>query len=144
MDNSYIPKTQKGLFGNIWAWVIGIVLIVGSVLLIGGVTGWITAPWKGKLEQRQQVNSGNYRIVAYNQFFDECASITTDEQNLQAFYRQLQTATGDDKIRIETNITANIVDVNQAINQYNADAQKSGTVGQFRASSVFQCVGTSP
>lgn len=113
------------------------VVVAGIVIAIGAwAFSWFAAPYQGKLAARQQIQSGNYRIQAYQQFFSECASVTTAEENLKQFYSDLKAAKGADKSRIETNITANVVDVNDAINTYNQQAQQSYTVGQFRASSL--------
>ena len=159
MDDMYVPKTNKGLFAYFSGWVvalIGLFVLIGIVMAVGTwAFNWFAAPYQGKLQARQQIQgSGDFRIQAYNHFFDQCASITTAEQNLQQFYAQLKTAKGDDRTRIETNITANVIDVNGAINQYNEDAQKSYTIGQFRSSNlpysipayqkgqVFTCAGS--
>lgn len=64
----YTPRSQKGFFGNVTLWVIGILVLVG---LVGGITfgvRWLTAPAKGKLQAREQINSGSFRIAAYNPF----------------------------------------------------------------------------
>jgi hypothetical protein len=126
--------------GKLAAWTIGgvVLLVVIGIIFAVGAWGfnWFAAPYQGKLQARQQINSGDFRIQAYNQFFDNCASIQTDEQNLKQFYSDLKTAPKSDQSRIRTNITANMVDVNSAINQYNADSHKSYTVGQFKSSNL--------
>lgn len=141
MDDMYIPKSNKGLFAYFSGWVvalIGLFTIIGIVMAVGtwGLN-WFAAPYQGKLQARQQIQgSGDFRIQAYNHFFDLCASVTTMDQALQASYQQLEGATGDDRTRIETNITAQLNDRNDAANQYNVDAEKSYTVGQFRANNL--------
>lgn len=136
MDNMYEPKTQKGLFGNIALWVLGILALTIFVLLILWGVGWVAAPWQGKLQARQQIQSGNFRIQAYNQFFDKCASVTTLDQALKQTLASEKTDTGSDLTRDRINFTAQLNDRNDAANTYNADARKSYTLGQFKASSL--------
>jgi hypothetical protein len=128
--------TRRGIVGEAWFWIAMVILAI--VLVAGLVFGirWITAPAKGKLSAREQINSGNYRIAAYDHFFNLCASIQTNEQALAASYSELSTANGDDKGRIGTNITGQLIARNEAANQYNADARKGYTLGQFRSSQL--------
>lgn len=65
-----------------------------------------------------------------------CAAVQSDEARLAAQRVELKSATGDDKSRVEANIAGITADRADAINQYNADAQKSYTIGQFRASGL--------
>jgi hypothetical protein len=121
-------------------WVIFLValfVVIGVVLAIGTWGfNWFAAPYQGKLQARQQINSGAFRIQAYDNFFNQCAQIQTDEQALQASYAELKTASKDDRSRIQTNITGQLIDRNEAANQYNADSHKSYTVGQFKSSNL--------
>lgn len=129
----YTPKNQRGFFGNITLWIIGVLILIG---LVGGVTfgvRWLTAPAKGKLQAREQINSGAFRIAAYNHFFDVCIAVQTDETRLAAQKAELKTAPKDDVARIQANIAGIISDRAEAINEYNADARKSYTIGQFKS-----------
>lgn len=137
MSNIWTPKSQKGLYGNAVAWLAGILLLVG--LIAGIVFGirWVTAPVKGKLQAREQINSGSFRIAAYNHFFDLCASVQTKEQTIVALEQELATKpTADRRSQIEASITANRAGRADDINTYNADAHKSYTIGQFRSSGL--------
>ncbi len=136
MSEPFIPTTQKGAYANAVAWVLGILAIVGIVAGITFGVRWLTAPVKGKLQAREQINSGAFRIAAYNHFFDLCASIQGLEGQLAAQRVELATSTGDDKARVEANIAGIQGARQQAIAEYNADAQKSYTIGQFRASGL--------
>lgn len=130
----YEPQTQKGLFANGVAWILGGFALVLVLVGISWGVGWVAAPFHGKLQARQQINSGSFRIAAYNHFFDLCAAIQSDDARLDAQLVQLPTAKGDDVSRIETNIAGITSDRADAINQYNADASKSYTIGQFKSS----------
>lgn len=118
-------------------------LSVGSVAL-GYGWAWFAAPWVGKLEARQEINSGASRIVNYEHFFNLCASVQTNEKQLDAFQAELKAVEAmpdaRDRSREVARITANIAGVTAGraggINQYNADARKSYTQGQFRDASL--------
>jgi hypothetical protein len=43
---------------------------------------------------------------------------------------------GDDKQRVQTNITGQLTARSRGVAQYNADARKDYTIGQFRASDL--------
>jgi len=134
VSDMWEPQTQKGVFGNIVLWVIGLFALGVVVTLMAWGFGWVFAPAKGKLEARQQINSGSFRIASYDHFFDLCAAVQSDEARLAAQKVELRTATGDDRQRIEANIAGITADRADAVNQYNADAAKSYTEGQFRSS----------
>lgn len=136
MDKAYVPRTQRGLFGNIALWVGGILAFTAIVWGISFAAGWVTAPWSGKLQARQQINSGDFRIQAYNHFFDLCASVQTLDEALNQTAVAEKTDTGSDLSRDQINFTAQLNSRNDAANQYNADSHKGYTVGQFKAASL--------
>lgn len=117
--------------------------IIGGLVLLGGiivgvfVIQWGTAPVRGKLSAREQIQSGSNRIVSYNHFFDLCASIQATEAVLSASLDELKsTSNADDKERVRTNITGLRAQRARSIAQYNVDARKNYTIGQFRSSSL--------
>jgi len=136
MDKAYVPQTQRGLFGNMALWVIGLVVLGAVITASLWGFGVIFAPQIGKGEARKQINSGDFRIQAYDHFFNACASIQGLEGQLDAQKEALSTATGDTRDRILTNIAGIQGARSQAIAQYNADARKGYTIGQFRASDL--------
>lgn len=136
MNDYYVPGTQKGVFGNATAWVLATLALIGVVVSIIGVVRWVSAPTRGKLQAREQINSGAFRIAAYNHFFDLCAAVQSDEARLEAQYVSLSTATGEDVARIQANIAGITSDRADAVNEYNADASKDYTVGQFKSSKL--------
>jgi hypothetical protein len=126
-------KVVLGIIGSILlAFIVGFLIW----LLAFGIQ-WGTAPARGKLQAREQIQSGNYRIQAYNHFFDLCASVQTMDQALNQSYSDLATSTSDDdRERIRTNISGQMNTRNDAVNTYNADSHKSYTVGQFKSSNL--------
>lgn len=116
--------------------MVGIVLAV--LLLWVGVYAfrWVTAEPRGKLQAREAIQSGDFRIAAYNHFYDLCASVQAVEATLDASMTELETAPADDKQRIRTNITGLIGQRARSIAEYNVDARKSYTAGQFRATDL--------
>lgn len=120
----------------------GIALI--ATLYLAGIFGTIGQAHVNAYIAKKTVNSRiaeqthqpGYKIEAYNHFYDLCASVQTMESSLDAQYTELKTATGDDRSRIEANIAGLQSARADAINQYNADARKSYTLGQFRDSGL--------
>jgi parvulin-like peptidyl-prolyl isomerase len=131
---------MKTVVGFILAFLAGFAIVVGIATLAGAIQ-WSTADVRGKLDAREQIHaSGDYRIQAYEHFFNLCASVQTNEQSLDAQYDELNAAKDigdkDNEARILANIAGIRAARQDAINQYNADAHKDYTLGQFRASSL--------
>lgn len=144
MNRAYVPETQKGAFGNVTAWIAASLVLAGVIAAVFFAVEWATAPAKGKLEARKAINSGSFRIAAYDHFFNLCASVQTDDARLDAQATELSTATGDDIQRVQANIAGLTADRAEAINEYNADARKSYTIGQFRSSQLPYQLPTDP
>lgn len=125
--------------------VLGVIalIVVSIVIAIGHwAFSWWAAPYQGKLQARQQIQSGNNRIQAYQQFFDECAAVQVMDQALNQSYAELGVAGKGDASRIETNITAQLNARNTAAAQYNAQSHESYTNAQFKASSLPYEIGS--
>lgn len=121
---------------RVWAGVFGILavlaLTVGLIFAFGGAS-WITAPFRGEVEKRNLTEgSGTYRIAAYEEFYDTCATIQSLEDDLALME--------EDKSLPENQRSANIFALtsarNKLIREYNADAQKEDTQAHFRASDL--------
>ncbi len=93
-----------------------------------------TAGVHGRGEAKKQLQSAGYRISAYDHFFDLCASVQNDEASLDAQF-DLLTTTSQTNI-VEVNIAALKANRMRGINQYNADASKDYTLGQFQSSKL--------
>ncbi|PXY21148.1 hypothetical protein [Prauserella muralis] len=120
-----------------------VALIVAAAIAAMAIFGWgwfkrSTAEFRGTTEQRERtVADPDYRITAYDRFFDLCAAVQSKEATLAALQDELGTEPPTTRV---TQIRANLTAVTAAraadINQYNADAEKAGTAGQFRASNL--------
>ena len=122
-----------------WALFIVVVLVMAFMWMFGvGLFQRETAGFRGDVKATEQVQgSGQYRIAAYDHFFDLCSSIqsTSDQiKNLEA-----QVASEEDPVYkrdLRQSVAALQNQRASAIRQYNADAAKEGTVGQFRDSGL--------
>jgi hypothetical protein len=125
---------------------IGVAAIVVSLILgVMYVFGWgffstTTAPWRGAVEKRGLVEgNGSYRIAAYDHFFDLCAQVQSNEASIKNLRRELTAKpkpTDERAMQINASITALENSRAENINQYNADAAKKYTEGQFRSSGL--------
>jgi hypothetical protein len=143
-ENVSYPAKDVVRSGGIFTFGVG-TLVVGLVLGFMYVFGWgffaqTTAPWRGYTQQREQVEgSGSYRIAAYNHFFDLCAQVQSNESSIRNLRRELTSKPAPSEARalqINASITALENSRSGNIYQYNADAAKSYTVGQFRGSGL--------
>jgi len=114
-----------------------VVIIVAVILLIVAIwaltVAW--APWKGAGDQRKATQgNAQYRIAAYDEFFNACEAIAAKERIIERYREQLETATSpDEKSRLNAAITAESNVRDEMIADYNADAAKADTRGDFRA-----------
>jgi hypothetical protein len=144
-DDLSFKDTNKTFFKGagwvIWFGALGLVviLIFSAMALFGfGLFSQKTANFRGETAKRNQVEgSGEFRRTAYDHFFDLCTQIQGKEALLKSSKEQLNATTDDQlKSRIQTNITALTGQRLQQIAQYNNDANKSYTVGQFRSNAL--------
>lgn len=110
-------------------WIIGGFATLIIIGIIGYAFNWWFAPYKGKLEKRIEVQSGEYRKQAYEKFYDLCVAIQRKQVSLIAQQSLLETA--NNKQRINTRIAALKAQLQSDISQYNMDARKIKTKGQF-------------
>jgi len=116
-------------------WIIGFGSLLGIAAIIGGVWAfrYFTAPISGRVEAQVTIQSGANRIQAYNHFFDLYAAIKSYDALIKAQEDELASTTStDEQERIRANIAGIRGQKARAIQQYNADAKKSYTIGQFR------------
>lgn len=124
------------------AWRIGLAVLAACLfavvlsMILGGLS-WVTAPFRGALDQREKtVADGDYRIAAYDEFFNSCEAIAAKERIIERYEEQLSTAEGDQKARLQAAVTGESNARDELIADYNADAAKAGTRGQFRSSDL--------
>lgn len=136
MSDMYgVPRRR--LVGEAWFWIVMVLVAIFALsALVFGIR-WITAGPKGKLQAREQIQSGNSRISAYNHFFDLCAAVQSDEAAIGSLKEELGTGpTASRRTQIQASLTALRSGRAEKINQYNADARKDYTIGQFRSSGL--------
>lgn len=124
--------------GNVHPWhfvftIIGI-LLAFWVLSIGiWGFGVATAGIYGRGEAHKQLNSAEFRITSYNHFFEACSSIQGLEGSIDELTTQLDATTSErDRGIVLSSLTGTKAARHQAIADYNADARKNYTEGQFR------------
>ena len=119
--------------------LIGVGIVATIALVAGGAWAirYFTAPIEGRVGAQERIQSAPHRIVAYNHFFDLCAGVRADEVALDAQMEQLQATTDAFQgARVRTNITGLIGHRASLIEEYNANARKDYTEGQFRDSDL--------
>lgn len=118
-----------------------IVAIITSFLVAvygGGLLQRMTADFRGETSQIEQTQAdADYRIGAYDQFYDKCSGVQSIESKIVNLTDELE-AVEDEKRKsvLNTSITASKNKRAEMINDYNADARKEATRGQFRASDL--------
>lgn len=97
-----------------------------------------TADFRGETGQIEdtQANS-SYRISAYDDFYDSCASVKSIESKIENLVDELENAEeAQRKSILNTSITAAKNKRAELIESYNADARKEATRGQFKSSDL--------
>lgn len=141
MSNDW--QTAGDIGRGVAALLVGIAAFILLILVIGAMFlfsfGWFsqsTADFRGRVGVAEKTKANaNFRIASYDHFYDLCASVQSKESTIQA----LKAEAPSDAARasqVQGAITANLIQRNASINQYNADARKAGTSGQFRASDL--------
>lgn len=118
---------------------IGAFVLVAALMVGGFAFNWFTAEPRGALEAREQIlGSGDFRIQAYDRFFNQCAAIQSDEGRIQSLQTELETTNPSPSRvgQINASLTAIRSSRLEKINEYNADAGRNYTVGQFRDSDL--------
>jgi len=96
------------------------------------------APIIGETERIETVNSGEFRIRAYNQFFDICESVQNAEGRIDIADDVLQNADPSD--RFYSTYVLNLAGAKQsrvnAVNDYNSNSRKDWTEAIFKDSDL--------
>lgn len=125
-------------------------IILAAIVLIcaivGGVWGfrYLFAETGGKITAQEEIQSAEFRIFSYDHFFNLCAEIQSQQALYDSQYELLQlreqgTDTYDKQLTVLSVIKPHIASL---IYQYNADADKEYTRGQFRASCLPERIST--
>lgn len=113
--------------------VIGTVLGIAILIVGGWAYRYYTAPIRGQIEQREEVQSGDYRLYSYEHFYNMYANIQAYEDQIRNQQEMLETVEGDEAARYRQNINALKNQRASAIREYNSDARKEESRGQFRS-----------
>lgn len=121
------------------ALVLALVLAIGTMWVFG--LGWFkqgTADFRGETDARERtVADGSFRIASYDQFFDLCVAVQNQEATITALEQELETEPGQGRVdQINATLTAVRANRTGLINEYNSDAAKEFTIGQFHASNL--------
>jgi len=132
------------VLGWVFLGILGVGLILGATAAIFGLQV-ATAGIVGRGKAHIEIQSAPSRISGYNHFFDLCASVQNAEAGIDQQTEQLKATTDPNEIsRLQTNIGGLQMTRANGINQYNADASKDYTVGQFRDSMLPYHLDPSP
>ena len=115
--------------------VIGLIVVLAVFLVSPGfglLSRFIWAEKTGQVEAEVEVQSANFRLQAYHQFYDILVSIAEDEEMYDQQYEILQTLDTETKdyIRVQQNMSALVASIAKQKADYNAKAQQ-WTRGQF-------------
>jgi uncharacterized membrane protein YhiD involved in acid resistance len=131
----------KAGFGLVAAAVVAAVVII-AVMCIGIFGfGWFqrsTADFRGETAQIERVKADpNYRIAAYEHFYDLCAAVKKDEARIISLNEELTTDPPSARVtQINASLTTIRLSRDSKIEQYNADARKEDTQANFLASDL--------
>lgn len=117
--------------------VIGVIIMMFGIMLAIFGLRVMTAGLFGAGEAHIRTQSADFRLAAYNDFFDRCAAIQGNEGQLDALYAELELQSPESRDYGYTvkSITGVQGARAQAVAQYNQNALK-WTVGQFRDSDL--------
>lgn len=133
---------------KVLGWIFVSIIIFGVLI---GMTAALfglevaTAGIVGRGKAHIEIQSAPSRIGGYNHFFDLCASVQNAESAIDQQTETLKRTSDPNEIsRIQTNIDAQQITRSNGIHQYNADASKNYTIGQFRDSMLPYHLDDSP
>ncbi len=129
-------RDERGVAARAAVTVLGVVLGVVALSVGGYVIQYYTADARGKVDQNEKVRAdGDYRIAAYDQFFNQCSAIQAKELQIDQLDGTPVSDSWNQGMK-DAAITAQQNTRISLITQYNADAAKHDTRGHFQASSL--------
>ena len=133
----------KMVLYSILGFVILTVLIVGSWGMATGFK-YFTAEKSGQAEAERQIQSAEFRIYSYNHFYDLLVAINSAEAQYDTQWELKEAQASDSTTYQKTlrNLAAIKAQIARLKVQYNADAEKEETIGQFRANNLPERVNT--
>lgn len=125
-----MPKWQITKYSGLIIGCVLAVVIAGSAL--GWGWRWVAAPIEGAVGAREEIQSAEFRIAAYERFFNLCAAVQSHEAQIDALQAELDEASEEDKSRIRSSLTGVRAQRMRLIREYNSEATRDYTTGQFR------------
>lgn len=108
-------------------WVFGVALFSASTAETRGQTG----------VREDTVADSDFRIAAYERFYDMCAAVQSAESRITNAETELaDDPTESRESQLKTTLQALRNQRSEAINEYNAEARMEATAAQFRASDL--------
>lgn len=103
--------------------VVGLALLTVFGTFVFGGAGWITAPFRGAAEERENtVGSGAFRQSSYQEFFDLCEAAQNAEGSITALQEERDAASAARRSQIDQSVTALKATRTETINEYNSKA----------------------
>lgn len=124
MSSFYEPKTQKGLFGNIALWIIGLVVLIGTLAVALWAFGVFTAPIKGQGDAFKQQQSGLNRVQQQAKFEQIAADYEGYLVQIQNAELALKSASTETKAQRETELIGLRQICVTAAQDFNAESRK--------------------
>ena len=112
---------------RIGTWLVCGVVGLAVLYMVGafafGGAGWITAPFRGEVDERERtVASGAFRLTTYEEFFDLCEAVQNAEGTIQVLQQERGSASEARRDRIDESITALRATRIESVNDYNTKA----------------------
>lgn len=130
-----VDRTGLSAAWRVVAVIVAVTLVgVGLVFVTGGAK-WITAEFRGEVSQREKTRAdGDYRIQAYDAFFDDCNAIKAKERIIARYEERIEDEGPSELLQAAVMAESNVRE--ELIAAYNADAAKEDTRGHFRSSGL--------
>ncbi|MFD6990219.1 hypothetical protein [Streptomyces sp. NPDC059943] len=108
---------------RIVGWIIGVAFLSVIATFVFGGAGWITAPFRGAAEERENtVGSGAFRQSTYQEFFDLCEAAQNAEGTIEALKEERGSASVARRTQIDQSVMALTASRTESINDYNSKA----------------------
>lgn len=114
--------------------IISAFFVIAAIIAGTYVYRYNMAKVEGIVSAQEQIQSKDTRITAYNHFFDMNVAIEATTEKIRIQKELLAKTTDSDEIQ-RINVVISSLENKRAelVAQYNGDAQKDYTIGQFRS-----------
>lgn len=145
---SYEPEWPNARTTARWSIRFIVASVIVLLLLVAFASMWLfgwgffaraTADFRGETAQRERVLADpDYRIANYDWFFNQCASVQTQEGLIAQLEAELadSATTEGRKAQLRATLTAVRANRLSLINDYNSRAAREDTAANFRASNL--------